>query len=109
MFLLVTISLFHYSPQTMWLLTVKNSNSSSHGQTVSHDRVKVDFGRRGTLEMTLRGNTSQVSAVFSAATSAPYEEKKSVESKAACRGPPKPGADDRTRLEKLMRSAILIG
>lgn len=58
--------------------------------------------------MTLRGNISPVSGCCSAGTAAPGE-KKSVKSEAARCGLPKPGADDRRRLEELMRSAVLIG
>ena len=47
--------------------------------------------------------------IFSAGKFAPCEEKIKVKSEAACDDPPQPGADNRRRLEKLMRSAILIG
>lgn len=47
--------------------------------------------------------------IFSAGTFAPCEGKIKVKSEAACDGPQQLGADDRRRLEILMRSAILIG
>lgn len=50
--------------QTMRLVTVKDGNKASHGQTVSHDGVEVDSRKRDTLKMTPGGNTSQVSGVF---------------------------------------------
>ena len=79
----------------MWSLPEK--------QKVSHDRVKEENGQK--VEATACDTWRSHITRFSAGTNASDEGT----GEAARCGPLTPGADDRRRLGKLMRSAILIG